>query len=59
MITAEYIAKVVTQALAEDIASGDITAELIGADVQARSRIVPREDGILCGTAFALEALTD
>ena len=56
MITAEYIAKVVTQALAEDIASGDITAELISADVQARSRIVTREDGILCGTAFALEA---
>ena len=56
MITAEYIAKVVTQALAEDIASGDITAELIGADVRARSRIVTREDGILCGTAFALEA---
>ena len=56
MITAEYIAKVVTQALAEDIANGDITAELIGADVQARSRIVTREDGILCGTAFALEA---
>ena len=56
MITAEYIAKVVTQALTEDIASGDITAELIGADVQARSRIVTREDGILCGTAFALEA---
>ena len=56
MITAEYIAKVVTQALAEDLASGDITAELIGADVQARSRIVTREDGILCGTAFALEA---
>ena len=56
MITAEYIAKVVTQALAEDIASGDITAELIGAAVQASGRIVTREDGILCGTAFALEA---
>ena len=56
MITAEYIAKAVTQALAEDIASGDITAELIGAAVQASGRIVTREDGILCGTAFALEA---
>ena len=56
MITAEYIAKVVTQALAEDVASGDITAELIGADVQASGHIVTREDGILCGTAFALEA---
>ena len=56
MITAEYIASVVTQALAEDVASGDITAELIGANVQASGRIVTREDGILCGTAFALEA---
>ena len=56
MITAEYIAKLVTQALSEDVASGDITAELIGADVQASGRIVTREDGILCGTAFALEA---
>ena len=56
MITAEYIATLVTQALAEDVASGDITAELIAADVQASGRIVTREDGILCGTAFALEA---
>ena len=56
MITAEYIAKVVTQALSEDVASGDITAALIGADVQASGRIVTREDGILCGTTFALEA---
>ena len=56
MITAEYIAKLVTQALSEDVANGDITAELIGADVQASGRIVTREDGILCGTAFALEA---
>ena len=55
MITAEYIAKLVAQALAEDVASGDITAELIGADVQASGRIVTREDGILCGTGFALE----
>ena len=56
MITAEYIAKLVSQALAEDVASGDITAELIGTDVQASGRIVTREDGILCGAAFALEA---
>ena len=56
MITAEYIAKLVTQALSEDVANGDITAELIGADVEASGRIVTREDGILCGTTFALEA---
>ena len=56
MITPHYIAKIVAQALAEDIESGDITAELIGANVQTSGRIVTREDGILCGTAFALEA---
>ena len=56
MITAEYIAKLVAQALSEDVANGDITAELIGADVQASGRIVTREDGILCGTTLALEA---
>ena len=56
MITAEYIAKLVAQSLDEDIAGGDITAELVAADVRASGRIVTREDGILCGTAFALEA---
>ena len=56
MITPHYIAKLVAQALAEDVESGDITAELIGADVRTSGRIVTREDGILCGTAFALEA---
>ena len=56
MITAEYITKLVARSLAEDIAGGDITAELIDADVQASGRIVTREDGILCGTAFAREA---
>ena len=56
MITAEYIAKLVAQSLAEDIAGGDITAELVDADARASGRIVTREDGILCGTAFALEA---
>ena len=56
MITPHYIAKLVAQALAEDIESGDITAELIRANVQTSGRIVTREDGILCGTAFALEA---
>ena len=56
MITPDYIAKLVAQALAEDVESGDITAELIGADVRTSGRIVTREDGILCGTAFALEA---
>ena len=49
MITAEYIAKLVTQALSEDVANGDITAELIGADVQASGRIVTRKTGSCAG----------
>ena len=56
MITADYIAKLVTQALAEDVGDGDVTAQLIRADLQASGNIITREDGILCGTAFALEA---
>jgi nicotinate-nucleotide pyrophosphorylase len=52
MITAEYIAKIVAQALAEDIESGDITAELIGGDVQASGSIVTREDGTLVRDRF-------
>ena len=56
MITADDIAKLVALALAEDIGAGDVTAELVGSDVQASGSIVTREDGILCGTAFAVAA---
>ena len=52
MITAEYIAKLVTQALAEDVSSGDITAELIGADVLASAGRIMLDN-------FTLEALRD
>jgi nicotinate-nucleotide pyrophosphorylase (carboxylating) len=56
MITADDIATLVALALAEDIGAGDVTAELIESDVQASGSIVTREDGILCGTAFAAAA---
>ena len=43
MITADDIAKLVALALAEDIGAGDVTAELVGSDVQASGSIVTRE----------------
>ncbi len=36
-------------ALAEDVGSGDITAQLIPEDKQARAKVITRERGILCG----------
>lgn len=42
-------------ALFEDIRSGDITAELIPADRQARAQLITRESGVLCGTAWVDE----
>lgn len=39
----------VRAALDEDIASGDLTAQLIPANTQARARVISREDAVLCG----------
>ncbi len=45
----------VRSALAEDIGSGDITAQLIPAAQCAQARIITREDAIVCGTAWVDE----
>lgn len=45
----------VRAALAEDLGSGDITAQLIAANSIAEARIICREPGILCGTAWVNE----
>ena len=42
----------VAAALAEDIDTGDLTAQLVPADGVARATIISREDAILCGTAW-------
>ena len=42
----------VRAALAEDIGPGDITAELIPANAEARARVMVREAAVLCGTAW-------
>ena len=39
----------VATALAEDIGSGDVTAQLIAADQQSTAQLICREAGILCG----------
>ncbi len=53
-LTAEISANVRT-ALAEDIGSGDITAQLIPEQRLARARIITRENAIVCGTAWVDE----
>ncbi len=42
----------VTAALAEDIDSGDLTAQLVPASGIARATVISRESAILCGTAW-------
>lgn len=52
MLSAEYIKDSVALALREDIGSGDITAELVDPLNLAQARVISREAGVLCGTAF-------
>jgi len=42
----------VDAALAEDVGSGDLTAQLVPADVVTQATVVSREDAVLCGTAW-------
>ena len=45
----------VSRALREDIGTGDVTAQLIGADAVARGRVLCREAAVICGTAWVEE----
>ncbi|WP_323846995.1 carboxylating nicotinate-nucleotide diphosphorylase [Microbulbifer magnicolonia] len=47
--------RAVRVALAEDIGSGDITAQLIPADRDACARVITREDCTVCGRAWVEE----
>lgn len=49
------IAENVAFALKEDIGSGDITAELIPENQQAKAQVITREAGVLCGQAWVDE----
>ncbi|MBW7859653.1 MAG: carboxylating nicotinate-nucleotide diphosphorylase [Rhodocyclaceae bacterium] len=46
------IQRSVAASLAEDVGTGDLTAQLIAADTDARGRVVTREAAVLCGTAW-------
>lgn len=46
------IGAIVAQALAEDIGSGDLTAQLIPAARPARAEVTLKEPAVLCGTAW-------
>ena len=52
-VKAQVIADNVRAAIAEDVGSGDISAQLIPVDAQGSATIVTREDGVLCGRAWA------
>jgi len=51
------IQKAVKTALAEDVGSGDITAQLIPSDRIAHATIISREKAILCGQFWADETI--
>ncbi len=44
--------KVVKFALEEDIGAGDLTASLLSADSHSKTRVITREEAIVCGTAW-------
>ena len=52
---AEDIPKCVARALAEDIGSGDISAQLIDANQLATGTVISREKAVLCGRAWVDE----
>ena len=51
----EGLQDVVRSAIAEDVGSGDITAELISADKQSTARVICREHATICGEPWVNE----
>ncbi|WP_226705170.1 carboxylating nicotinate-nucleotide diphosphorylase [Microbulbifer elongatus] len=49
------IERTVREALAEDVGDGDITAQLIPAEREARAKVITREDCVFCGKAWVEE----
>lgn len=48
----DEIVRNVAAALAEDVGSGDLTAQLVPATAVARATVISREHAVLCGTAW-------
>lgn len=55
MLPHSIIQSQVTQALSEDIGSGDITAALVPVNKQSTAHLICREDAILCGKPWFAE----
>jgi len=51
----DHLSRAVGFALEEDLGSGDITAELIPADTQAKASVITRENGVFCGREWFAE----
>ena len=50
-----WIDSLVTQALSEDVGTGDITANLISQDTQISAQLITREPAVICGIPVANE----
>ena len=48
----QQILQAVHGALAEDVGSGDVTAQLIPASATGRAQVISRESAVLCGSAW-------
>ena len=49
----------VTQALAEDLRGGDLTASLVPAGARGRARVIARESGVIAGCAWFERCFTE
>ena len=54
---AQSVVNHVTQAVAEDLGTGDISASLIDPDAQATARVITRQFGVFCGALWVNETL--
>ncbi len=54
---AQSVVAQVTQAVAEDVGSGDISAGLIAPDTRATARVITRQAGVFCGAPWVNETL--
>lgn len=51
-ILTQHIKDTVRNSLAEDVASGDLTAQLLPETLTAQAQIITRQTGVLCGTQW-------
>jgi nicotinate-nucleotide pyrophosphorylase (carboxylating) len=51
-VTAQYIINNVKNSLDEDIAGGDLTAQLLPEHLTATAQVITRQSGVLCGTEW-------